>query len=283
MKASAAEAAPTPQQAYQAMIALKAQYPEGTSWSNSNYYAWHGGLYSGGYGCAGFAFMLSDAAFGSLPARRLTQFAFSDVQVGDILRLDNDTHSVIVLEVHGDHVVITEGNYNYSVHWGRQLTAAEVLAADYVITRYPEDTIIPTVPVPAAPAPAPAFTDVPSWFETEVAWAAQKGITNGYGGSTTFAPNVDCTQIQILTMLWRAEDRPPSDNTAFSDLAGDYAPAANWAYDQEIIDDSFHPDAPCTRAQAVQYIWKALGEKKAAEEASFSDVAANASYAGAVS
>ncbi|MBD5084137.1 MAG: leucine-rich repeat protein [Clostridiales bacterium] len=127
------------------------------------------------------------------------------------------------------------------------------------------------------------FTDVPSWFEKEVAWAAQKGITNGYGGSTTFAPTIDCTQIQILTMLWRAEDRPTSDNTAFSDLAGDYAPAANWAYDQEIIDDSFHPDSPCTRAQAVQYIWQALGKQEAKTAASFSDVAADASYADAVS
>ena len=52
-----------------AMLALKASYPEGTPYTNNNYYAWHGGLYSGGYGCAGFAFMLSDAAFGTLPAR----------------------------------------------------------------------------------------------------------------------------------------------------------------------------------------------------------------------
>ena len=76
------------------------------------------------------AFLLSDAAFGDLPARMLTEFSFSDVSVGDILRINDDTHSVVVLEVHDDHVVIAEGNYNRSVHWGRTLTAQQVLAAD---------------------------------------------------------------------------------------------------------------------------------------------------------
>ena len=38
---------------YQKMIALKEEYPEGTPWTNDNYYAWNGGIYSGGYGCAG--------------------------------------------------------------------------------------------------------------------------------------------------------------------------------------------------------------------------------------
>ena len=126
------------------------------------------------------------------------------------------------------------------------------------------------------------FTDVPSWFETEVAWAAQKGITNGYGGKTTFAPNVDCTQAQILTFLWRAEGKLQAAKAPIT-TAASYQDAINWAYEKEMIDGSFDPDAPCTRAQAVQYIWKALGEKKAAEAASFSDVAADAPYAGAVS
>lgn len=125
---------------YQKMIALKEEYPEGTPWTNDNYYAWNGGIYSGGYGCAGFAFMLSDAAFGELPARKVTEgINLELVRVGDILRINDDTHSVILLEVHDDHVVIAEGNYNSSVHWGRTLTGEEVADADYVLTRYPEE------------------------------------------------------------------------------------------------------------------------------------------------
>ena len=74
-----------------------------------------------------FAFILSDAAFGSLPARELLEFSYADVRVGDILRVNGDTHSVIILEVHPDHVVIAEGNYNRSIHWGRTLTKSEAL------------------------------------------------------------------------------------------------------------------------------------------------------------
>lgn len=133
---AAAETQPPANQVYSAIIALKTQYPEGMRWTNDNFYSWQGGVYSGGYGCAGFAFLLSDAAFGDLPARMLTSFDYSDVRVGDILRINNDTHSVIVLEVYSDHVVIAEGNYNSSVHWGRSLTQREVMQANNLLTRY---------------------------------------------------------------------------------------------------------------------------------------------------
>lgn len=128
---------PTDAQVYSDMIALKASYPEGMTWNNSNYYSWKGGIYSGGYGCAGFAFMLSDEAFGYLPARKHTDFY--NIKVGDILRVNQDTHSVIVLEVKEDSVVLAEGNYNNSIHWGRQMTLSAIQnTGTYVMTRYPE-------------------------------------------------------------------------------------------------------------------------------------------------
>ncbi|MBQ2634422.1 MAG: hypothetical protein IJF88_07600 [Oscillospiraceae bacterium] len=52
-------------------------------------------------------------------------------------RINGDTHTVIILEIHDDHVVIAEGNYNSSVHWGRTLTRQQLMQADYVWTRYP--------------------------------------------------------------------------------------------------------------------------------------------------
>lgn len=122
---------------YEKMIAMQNEYPEGMPWTNDNYYAWNGGIYSGGYGCAGFAFMLSDAAFGTLPARMHTDF--SKIRVGDILRINYDTHSVIVLEVKSDSVIIAEGNYNSSIHWGREIPRSEIeQSGEYVLTRYPE-------------------------------------------------------------------------------------------------------------------------------------------------
>ena len=122
-------------QVYESMIALKSEYPEGMPWTNDNYYGWNGGIYSGGYGCAGFAFLLSDAAFGSLKAYQHEDF--SAIRVGDILRINNDTHSVIILEIREDSIVIAEGNYNYSIHWGRIISKEKLeQIGDYVLTRY---------------------------------------------------------------------------------------------------------------------------------------------------
>lgn len=148
----AAAAQPGEKQVYQAMIAMKDQYPEGTPWGDDNSYKWQGGVYSAGIGCAGFAFLLSDVAFGSLPARKITDFSYSDVRIGDILRINDDTHSVIVLEVRSDHVVVAEGNYNGSIHWGRILSKSEVEQGDYLMTRYAE----------AEEAPVPDAEDIPA-------------------------------------------------------------------------------------------------------------------------
>lgn len=120
---------------YNSMMALKAQYPDGTPWTNDNSYTWKGGIYSGGSGCAGFAMMLSDAAFGDLPARKVTNF--SNIRVGDIIRMNNDTHSVIVLSIDGNNITIAEGNFNSSVKWGRVITLDDVLSTGvYLLTRY---------------------------------------------------------------------------------------------------------------------------------------------------
>ena len=53
------------------MIAKKDEYPEGMKWTNANSYQWKGGIYSKGAGCAGFTFMLSDACFDTLKAKKL--------------------------------------------------------------------------------------------------------------------------------------------------------------------------------------------------------------------
>lgn len=124
-------------QIYAKIIAKKKSYPEGMKWTNDNYYGWKGGIYAGGYGCAGFAFMLSDAAFGSQKASMHKDF--NNLRVGDILRMDKDTHSVIILEVKKDKIVVAEGNYNSSVHWGREISLSEVRSTGtYVMTRYPK-------------------------------------------------------------------------------------------------------------------------------------------------
>lgn len=121
---------------YDALIAQKAVFPEGMSWTNDNYVEWRGGIFSFGAGCAGFAFALSDAAFGDAPAR--FSLDYNNIRVGDILRVYNDTHSVIVLEVKESSVIVAEGNYNSSIHWGREIPKSKLQGdGNYILTRYP--------------------------------------------------------------------------------------------------------------------------------------------------
>lgn len=107
--------------------------------------------------------------------------------------------------------------------------------------------------------PVPSFTDVPGWCAKEAQWAAAQGIAKGTGNNR-FTPGRNCTHQEILTFLWRAADRPDPTATAPVTVAADYAGAVNWAYGEGMIDGSFNPKAPCTRADAVIYIWKACGE-----------------------
>ena len=169
LQAAAADAVvPTPAQAYTGpVIALKDQdaYKEGTPWTNyepysdsKGYYKWKGGPLGGAnivaVGCVAFAFILSDAAFGSLPARMYAPgaFTFEDIKVGDILRVSNDAHTVIVLEVNATGVVVAEGNistgdHKGKVHWGRGISREEVMRdTSHYITRYPEGYIPPDDP-----------------------------------------------------------------------------------------------------------------------------------------
>lgn len=122
-------------QVYEIIMAQKAVFPEGMHWTNDNYYGWKGGTYIGGFGCAGFAFAVSDAAFGDVPAT--IHKDYSNIRIGDILRVDNDTHSVIVLEVRENSVIVAEGNYNSSIHWGREIPKSRLIdPSSYIMTRY---------------------------------------------------------------------------------------------------------------------------------------------------
>lgn len=120
---------------YHKLTAMTRYYPEGKRFDSTNWYRWNGGVFSGGFGCSAFAFLMSDAAFGSAPARRHTDFG--KIRVGDIIRMEYNSHSVIVMKVVGDTIVIAEGNYGGTVHWGRLITRSDVRrTGTYVMTRY---------------------------------------------------------------------------------------------------------------------------------------------------
>ena len=121
----------------------------------------------------------------------------------------------------------------------------------------------------AAGRPAPEsrtmpFTDVPadSYYYDAVLWAVENGITKGTS-STTFSPNDTCTRAQIVTFLWRSEQSPAAGSSnPFTDISADayYADAVLWAVKEAITTGTtrttFSPDAECTRAQIVTFLWR---------------------------
>ena len=131
-------------------------------------------------------------------------------------------------------------------------------------------------PMPEPPKDPSAFTDVKpgDYFADAVAWAVEKEITNGTGNGK-FSPGQSCTHAQILTFLYRADRAQGKADPADMDKA------VAWARAKGMIDDSFNGGAPCTRADAVNYIWQALGRQDA-KASSFTDVDPGASCAKAV-
>ena len=117
---------------------------------------------------------------------------------------------------------------------------------------------------PAAKSSAMPFADVKagSYYETAVLWAVENGITKGTS-DTTFSPNMTCTRAQIVAFLWRSE-KSPAAGTAnpFADVKSTayYADAVLWAVKENITkgttNTTFSPNADCTRAQIVTFLWR---------------------------
>ena len=140
------------------------------------------------------------------------------------------------------------------------------------------------------PEPSSRFTDVAagSYCFDAVAWAVEKGITTGVT-DTTFSPNAPCTRAQIVTFLWRAAGSPAAEGeNPFTDVpAGSYFyDAVQWAVAQGITggttDTTFSPNAPCTRGQAVTFLYRSNGSPESGGTSAFTDVDSGAYYAGAV-
>ena len=124
----------------------------------------------------------------------------------------------------------------------------------------------------AAGSPEPktmsSFTDVPAsaYYAKAVAWAVENGITNGMT-ETTFAPDATCTRGQSVTFLYRALKGTASGSANFTDVKSDafYADSVNWAVASDVTNGTsnttFSPNADCTRAEIVTFLYRAYQGK----------------------
>ena len=149
-----------------------------------------------------------------------------------------------------------------------------------------------TVSKPLVPeVPGTSFTDVPTgaYYEEAVGWAVEKGITKGTSDST-FTPDGVCTRAQAVTFLWRAAGSPAAKagSLPFADVkAGSYYDdAVRWAVENGVTvgtsATTFSPNATCSRAQIVTFLWRAQKSPAAGRANPFDDVAGSAYYADAV-
>ena len=118
------------------------------------------------------------------------------------------------------------------------------------------------------PKTASSFADVPAsaYYAKAVEWAVENGITNGMT-ETTFAPDATCTRGQSVTLLHRALKGTASGSANFTDVKSDafYADAVNWAVASDVTNGTsattFSPNADCTRAEIVTFLYRAYQGK----------------------
>lgn len=115
---------------------------------------------------------------------------------------------------------------------------------------------------------ATSFADVPAsaYYAKAVAWAIENGITNGLS-DTMFGPYESCTRAQSVTFLYRALKGTASGSTNFTDVKSDafYTDAINWAVANNVTNGTsnttFSPNADCTRAEIVTFLYRAYQGK----------------------
>ena len=165
---------------------------------------------------------------------------------------------------------VPDGAYYYdAVLWAAENgvtdgVTATLFAPDAPCTRAQIVTFLWRAAGSPEPVGTSAFTDVPAsaYYAKAVAWAVENGITTGTS-DTTFSPDAPCTRGQSVTFLYRARKGAASASANFTDVpAGAYyaAPVA-WAVENGITNGTgkttFSPDAPCTRAEIVTFLYRA--------------------------
>jgi secreted trypsin-like serine protease len=144
--------------------------------------------------------------------------------------------------------------------------------------------------VAVTPGPGPQespFTDVPptSFFAQPTAMLVLRGITTGWGGSTTiFKPGEVVTRAQMAAFLWRTAGSPPTTTPCgFTDAASIPAWAAEpacWLLDQDITTNNpYGPNDVVTRAQMAAFLWRMAGSPAAPASCRFADEASIPGYA----
>ena len=166
-------------------------------------------------------------------------------------------------------------------------TGAEPGYALYHCKNCEHEIILVRTPALGDDTLAQQFTDVAAdqYYAQPVDWAVRRGVTNGTGAGI-FTPEGTCTRAQVVTFLWRAYGcpEPETKTVPFVDVEKGtyYTDAVLWANENGITNGTdathFSPEAPCTRAHVVTFLWRAEYEGQGAGFGTFEDVDSPSEY-----
>ena len=217
---------------------------------------------------------------------------WSRVPAGTVLEITGNVRidGTLIIEDGAKVIVTRDGDLEIGL-------GATVDTSKITFIRVPSNPTQPVTPsTPSTPTtpeqPEFRFADVQdknAYYYDSVYWAVENGITNGIT-ATLFGPDGSCTRAQAVTFLWRAagEPAPTSTDMPFTDVPADafYRTAVLWAVENGVTNGTsattFSPDATCTRAQIVTFLWRSQKLPVVNYAMNFSDVDSGAFYAEAV-
>ncbi|MGN8896470.1 S-layer homology domain-containing protein [Flavonifractor sp. HCP28S3_F3] len=231
-----------------------------------------GGSSGGGSGVSTYAITIAETENGNMTASARTAAKDDTVTLTVTPDKGYTLETITVTDKNGNKLKLTEkdGKYTFTMP-ASKVTVKATFMEDNSMLNF--------------------FVDVPAdaYYYDAVLWAAEKGITGGVD-ATHFAPNATCTRAQAVTFLWRAagSPAPKSSVNPFTDVAEGsyYYDAVLWAVENGITkgtsDTTFTPNAKCTRAQIVTFLWRSQKSPASDSVNPFTDVAADAYYNTAV-
>ena len=152
-----------------------------------------------------------------------------------------------------------------------------------ILKAIPEDKLGIKPSEPEAPVQIAGFSDVMSNddFARAVPWAVENGIAEP-SSKTTFSPNEPCTRGQVVEYIYRWQGSPKaSDKNPFKDVksSDSFYNAVRWASKNGFLDGkTFNGNAPCTRGDALEILYKCSGSMSMIDIDKFTDVPRSSKY-----
>lgn len=230
-------------------------------------------------------------ASGILGSTRTDCYISDCYNVGELV-LDEDNPQKDYIATFKDDIIISETLLEYGkkyvhdngikvVHGSRWIDSPKL--GRKILKAIPEDKLGIKPSEPEEATQIAGFTDVKSSddFARSVPWAIEKGIAKP-SSKTTFSPNEPCTRGQVVTYIYRWQGAPKvSGKNPFKDVksSDSFYNAALWAYKQGFLEGkTFNGNAPCTRGDALEILWKCSGSMSMIAIDNFTDVPRSSKY-----